>query len=190
MPTALANRFVHLEFEINLDDWCDWALEAGIKTEIVYFMRYRPKLLMAFDPKSNKKAFPSPRSWEFASNVLKSNPPTEIEFELLKGTVGEGAAAEVTAFLQIYRDLISPETVLMDPQNAPVPEKPASLYAMCGALARHASEQTIERLVTYFNRLPDEFSVLAMRDSVKHDSHIIDTVPYIKWAKTHRHVLI
>ena len=31
MPSALANRFVHLNFDIHLDDWCEWALDNGIE---------------------------------------------------------------------------------------------------------------------------------------------------------------
>ena len=190
MPSALANRFVHLEFEVDLEDWVAWALGAGVMTEVIGFLRFRPGLLHSFDPRKNDKAFPTPRAWEFVSRILEQGPAPEIEYELVRGTVGEGAAAELVGFLKIFRKLPNPDAVLMAPDTAEVPEDPATLYAICAALARKASEQTMERLVKYFNRLPAEFSVLAVRDSVKQSQDVVNTRAFIEWASAHSDVLI
>ena len=165
MPSALANRFIHLHFEVDLDDWITWALSAGVQTELISFLRFRPALLHSFDPQKNEKAFPSPRSWEFISKTLAAKPAKDIEYELFCGTVGEGAAAEV-------------------------PSDPATLYAVCGALSHKASENTIDRLVQYANRLPAEFSVLLMRDCIRQAKEIVNTRPFIEWATAHKEVLI
>ena len=98
MPSALANRFVHLDFSVDAAAWLEWAESAGIGEEILAFIRFRPKLLHDFDPKKDVKAFPSPRSWEFAARILASAPDPEVELSLLKGTVGPGAAAEFAGF--------------------------------------------------------------------------------------------
>jgi len=190
MPSALANRFVHLNFEVDLDNWISWALKNDIQTEIIAFLRFRPELLHDFDPKRNDKAFPTPRSWEFISRILSANPCQDIEYELIAGTVGEGAGSELLAFLKIFRSLPNPDTVLMSPDTANVPEDPATLYAICGALARKASENTIPRLVTYADRLPAEFSVLLVRDSVKQSPEVVNTRPFIEWASANSDVLI
>ncbi|HKI82063.1 MAG TPA: MoxR family ATPase, partial [Pseudodesulfovibrio sp.] len=92
MPSALANRFVHLDFSVDVNDWLAWAEQAGLGREVLDFIRFRPNLLHAFDPRQNEKAFPSPRSWEFAARVLAVKPDPEVELGLLKGTVGPGAA--------------------------------------------------------------------------------------------------
>jgi hypothetical protein len=42
---ALRNRFVHLEFEVDLQDWSEWAIEAGIRPEVIAFLRFRQELL-------------------------------------------------------------------------------------------------------------------------------------------------
>lgn len=190
MPSALANRFVHLNFEVDLGDWTQWALNNGIKTEIIAFLRFRPGLLHNFNPSNGEKAFPSPRSWEFVSNLLSANPEPEIEYELISGTVGEGAAAELLGFLKIFRNLPNPDVVLMSPENAPVPEDPATLYAICGALARKASDNTIDRLCIYANRLPAEFSVLMIRDCVQGCPSVVNSRAFIEWASNHADVLI
>jgi hypothetical protein len=103
MPTPLRNRFVHLDFEVDMQEWSAWAIQAGIRPEVIAFLRFRPALLSAFDRDNN--AFPSPRSWEFVSRILNSNPKPKIEHELIAGAVGTGAATEFSAFLSTFRSL-------------------------------------------------------------------------------------
>src|SRR5262249_34928627 len=60
--SPLLNRFVHLDLEVSHDDWQDWAVQAGIAPEVRSFLRYRPALLFAFDPSTNHRSLPTPRS--------------------------------------------------------------------------------------------------------------------------------
>jgi MoxR-like ATPase len=57
MPSALANRFVHLSFDPDLGDWLVWAAAHDVSPEVVAFLRYRPGLLHAFDAQKDDKAF-------------------------------------------------------------------------------------------------------------------------------------
>ena len=56
MPTPLRNRFVHLEFEVDIQEWSEWAIQAGIRPEVIAFLRFRPELISAFDRDAH--AFP------------------------------------------------------------------------------------------------------------------------------------
>jgi len=49
MPTPLRNRFVHLDFEVDVQEWSEWATQAGIRPEVIAFLRFRPELLSVFD---------------------------------------------------------------------------------------------------------------------------------------------
>jgi len=189
MSSALANRFVHIYFDVDVSDWIDWALDKGLTTELISFIRFRPGLLHSFDPKKNEKAFPTPRSWEFVSDVLQAG-NSNIELELSSGIVGEGAATELMAFLKIYRNLPDPDVILLDPKAAKVPEDPATLYAICGSLSNKASDQNFGRVITYANRLPDEFSVLLVRDAVKRDNQLSLTRAFVEWTSVHNDILI
>ena len=71
MPTPLASRFVHLEVRVDAADWCAWGAGGGIAPEVLFFIQMRPELLHDFDPRSEEKAFPCPRTWEFVSNVVR-----------------------------------------------------------------------------------------------------------------------
>ncbi len=187
MSSALGNRLIHIDYEIHLDDWITWAIEHKIETEMLAFMRFRPELLHKFD--TNSKAWPSPRSWMFANQIMHSGLPQDVEFELLKGTVGEGAAGEFSAFMNVFRDLPSVDKILVNPEREKVPGKPDALYAIATALATHVSKDNFERLMKYVTRLGTEFQVVFIRDAVRRKAPIENTRAFIKWSTENADVL-
>ncbi len=190
MPTALANRMVHIDMQTSADDWVLWAQNSDIAKEVIAFIRFRPKLLHDFDPQKSAKAFASPRSWEFVSQILKAKPDASIEFELFEGTVGTSAATEFMGFLQVWRDLPTVADIVAKPQSIAVPKEPATLYALCEALGSKASAENIEKIVIFAKRLPVEFSVLLMRTAVCQDESLVQTEAFIAWASEHASVLM
>ncbi|WP_290920015.1 MoxR family ATPase [Halodesulfovibrio sp.] len=190
MPSALANRMVHLDFEANLDDWLTWADNNEIISSLKAFLRFRPKLLHAFDPKKNDKAFPSPRSWEFVSTILAANPAANTKRALITGAVGEGAAAEYLAFLTACDQLPDVETVLANPDTIELPDDPAVVYALCESVARKASDKVIPQIAVLAARLPIEFSVLLMRDSAATAPSIVETPSFANWACANSDILV
>lgn len=187
MPTPLRNRFVHVDFEVDLQEWCEWAIQAGIRPEVIAFLRFRPELLSAFDRDQN--AFPSPRSWEFISRILQSAPDKSVEHELFGGAVGTGAATEFSGFLRMFRDLPSIDAILLNPHTEPVPDQPAAQYAVASALARCASDLNFDRVCAYLDRMPTEFSVLCVRDASLREPSVRHTPGFTKWATSNHHVL-
>jgi hypothetical protein len=188
LDPALNNRFVHVDYDFDLDDWSKWANGADVLPEVVAFARFRPELLTS--PDKDQRSNCTPRTLEYASDLLKHTPGGMLEHQMLAGTIGEGAAVELTAFLKIFRTLPSPDAILLDPKGAEVPSEPAVMYALCGALARKASKDNFDRVVTYLARLPAEFSVMAVRDSINHNSEVQTTKAFIQWASDNSNVLI
>ena len=188
MPTPLRNRFVHLEFEVDLQEWSEWAIRAGLRPEVIAFLRFRPELLNAFDREMN--AFPSPRSWEFVSRILHSKPDPSVEYELIAGAVGAGPGTEFGAFLRTFRELPNIDAILLNPNQEPVPENAAAQYAVASALARCASDTNFDRICLYLNRLPTEFRVLCVRDATLREPAIRSTAGFIKFAVENHHVLM
>lgn len=195
MSTALKNRFTHLNYEVNNDDWCDWALRSNIAVEVLGFIRFRPMLLNEFEQRNDSKeerervqrlkdaqAFATPRSWEFLSKVVQQKPSADVEYELYTGIVGEGAAAEFMGYLKYYRDLPNLDALLMNPGAAKVPEEPATLYALATGLATKATQDNMERVVKYALRLPAEFQVLLMKDAIARDNDLTQTKSFNEWA--------
>lgn len=89
MAFPLRNRFVHLTMVVSFEDWQEWAvLQGNVHPEIISFLSAKPSLLNEFEQalKSNAYAFATPRTWEYASDLIWSytnngNKLTTTEFQ-------------------------------------------------------------------------------------------------------------
>lgn len=187
MPTPLRNRFTHLAFEVDVQEWCEWAIRTALRPEVIAFIRFRQDLLSQFDRDAN--AFPSPRSWSFVSKILKSAPATSIEHDLIAGTVGDGAAIEFTAFLTTYRNLPNIDAILLNPEREPVPANAAAQFAVASALSHCATDINFDRVCRYLTRMPAEFGVLCVRDASIRQPDVRHTAAYTQWAVANHNVV-
>ena len=178
----LGNRVTRINLDVSLDDWTQWALANNVKPEVIAFIRFRPELLNAFD--SQQEINPTPRSWVEGVSADLGVVGSELEFETFKGAVGEGAAAEFTSFLRIYRELPSPDAIMLDPSNHAMANKPVVLYALCGALATRATGDNFGRIMLYVSRMPAEFAVLFVKDAIRRKPEIQSSQSFIQWAST------
>jgi len=168
MPAPLANRLVHLEVHPDFQTWKEWAFRVGIDRRVISFLDFRPKLLHKMPQDPEIKAFPTPRSWEFVSRLLKAG-FSRHDREAIAGCVGEGPAAEFIAFLKVAEEIPDPDAILKG-KNVPPPgpERPDLLYALLGALVERLwqalrDEREFRRKTEIFLRwigqLPGEFGV-------------------------------
>lgn len=176
----LGNRITRVPLDVSIDDWTNWSLENGVKSEVIAFIRFRPELLNSFDPQNEIN--PTPRSWVEGVSAALGVVPDALEFPVFHGDVGEGAAAEFCAFLKIFRKLPNPDTIILDPLKAAVPKEPAILYALCGALSQKTTVDNFGRVMQYIARMPSEFSVLFVRDAVRKLPELQTSKDFIKWA--------
>lgn len=183
----LRNRETVYEYETHLDDWTSWAIDHGVKPEVISFVRFRPNLLHDFDPQRDQNA--TPRAWVEGVSDALGTVPAEAEYETFKGAVGEGGAAEFVGFVRIYRKLPNPDAVLLNPTTADVPSDPATLYALSGAIAERASEGNMERVCTYAERMPADFSVLTVSYACRKKPELASTQAFTKWSIAHQDVL-
>ena len=169
LNSALLDRFVHVDIEVSLEEWQEWALGGGIRGEVRSFLNFRPKLLSAFD--ATERTTPTPRSWATASRILEIYGDDEqLLNTTLAGAVGSGAAAEFSAFLRTWDRLPTLDEIRADPDAIPIPDDPGLLYAFAGLPAGHAGKTdktTTEALCRLVLRLPVEFAIVALRDLLK-----------------------
>lgn len=180
MPAALANRLIHLDAESDADEWQAWAIKNGISSVTRGFLQFRPSLLHKFDP--NARAWPSGRTWEFVDrNVRGHNLPSSLEFSLIAGAVGEGAATEYHAFAATAERVPKVADILSKPDTTPVPDDPSVLYATATSLDTHVKPDTIAKALIYIERMPPEFQVLCLRGAVTANPDIENTKEYTDW---------
>lgn len=183
----LRNRETVVDLETHLDDWSSWAIDNEVKPEVISFIRFRPNLLHDFD--AQRDCNPTPRSWVEGVSAVLGVVPASAEYECFKGAVGEGAAAEFVGYLRIFRKLPNPDNILLNPTTADVPSDPATLYALSGAIAQRASVANFERVCTYAERMPPEFSVLTVSYAARKNPDLANTQAFNKWAIAHQDVL-
>ena len=188
MSSALANRFTHLTFEVNLDDWIDWAKKAMINPNIIMFLKFKPGMLFTFNAESSEKAFCSPRTWDFASRHIMRQPPKLLQ-EVLAGTLGKGATAEFMSFLQLQTELPDIDTIFKGSDF--VPKRLDLTYALVGALANRAKGvKEFERMIQYAKNLELEFSVLLVTMLAQKDPGAMALAPsFEKWALSNADVI-
>ena len=184
MPTPLASRFVHLEIRVDAQDWLAWAAAHGIAPEVLFYIQMRPDMLHQFDPQSREKAFCCPRTWEMVSNIVnrRNGLDPSVERALFRGTVGEAAAVEFSAFLKVWRELPHPRAVIDDPENAVVPDNASALIALCGSLYRMADDINLGAIVTYATRLRREIGEFLVGSCIRRDPDLQRSPAFIRWA--------
>ena len=113
MPMPLANRFVHLEMRPDFASWQIWAVNKGIHKDVVGYLSFAKQDLYDFDSKSASRAFATPRSWVFVSDLLNDeDSDTDTQFNLVAGAVGEGLAVKFMAHRKISGKLPEPTDIL------------------------------------------------------------------------------
>src|SRR5262249_12338554 len=135
----LANRFCHLEWDLQAREWADGILAGfaqpavpalpadrmraettAARANVGAFVAVGPHLPRAHpgDGAGAGRAWPSPRSWDMAARLLAATvvcgSTGQVAALLVAGVVGTGAAAEFLAWREDL-DLPDPEAVLRDP---------------------------------------------------------------------------
>ena len=117
-PAPLQNRFVHADLDIpNVDQWTkEFAYTAGIDHRIISYLLFDHEALMAKPElfrNSKVRAFPTPRTWEICSDMIKDVPDGDV-YEYARGTIGDGTAAKFNEFIALTQK-IDVEKIMANP---------------------------------------------------------------------------
>jgi len=187
MPTALRNRFAHHVVMPDVNAWADWANTNGIAPELVAFLRLRRDLIHVM-PKGDENCFPTPRSWARCSKYVSTSPKHRMR--LFASHVGMAYAAELEAFIQLYRSMGDLADIIKDPRGAKVPTEPSHRYAVCTGLARMATKENFGAILAYADRLPRESAILVAHDATLKTPSLKNTAAYGKWAVANQDLTI
>lgn len=188
IPMPLMGRWTRVLVEVSIDDWTKWALVHDIRTEMIAFFQWKPELFHTFDP-GKQEPYCCPRTAVFASHLIDSA-PHGLEHELLCGTVGEGVATELVAFMRTYRQMVSPDAILLDPSGAPVPDEPAAACAISAALAHKATDGNFHRVLTYAARMMKEYEILIIKLATHRDVTLCMTRAFIEWSSKNSEIVL
>lgn len=192
MPTPLANRFVHLSFDLDFDSWKVWAFENNIDERIISYLSYKSSDLFLFDPKSTNKAFATPRSWKFVDDILKSSLSEKHFQSVIGGAIGEDVAIEFLNYCKVMDKLPNIQDIL-DGKKIDIPTDNSVLYAMCigivYALKNDFTTQKLTNVLKFSLELDGEFTILLVRDMQKSKIDVESSSFWKEWVDAHRFLI-
>ena len=186
--THLSNRMYEFEMETSLDDWCEWAMENGVDSRGIAFLRLRPQLLNDFD--ANRSVNPTQRAWTQLFLEVPQDLPTNHYMMACTAKVGEGAAAEWCAARDLMDKMPSVDSIRLAPDKVEIPNEPAVMYAVATALSMTTDIDKFENDMIYVSRMNKEFQMVYITDVLKLHPKLQQTKPFIDWAISNKDIFV
>jgi len=184
----IINRLVILEARAEIEGWLVWAHDHGVSnTTLAYAHRNTDKV---FSNKAPEKQGPwlTPRSLVTADEQVKSAMSMGMKlddmflWENLAGAIGEGMATEYVAFAKIRDSLPSISAILADPERCHLPREMNQQIFLVFDLASKATKDNISQVITYINRMPQDFAIAFYRSAMQRDGGLRSTKAFGDWA--------
>ncbi len=167
MPSPLANRFVHFEMDVHVEDWRLWAYKNALDERVISYISYRSEHLFTFDAKSDVKSFATPRSWEYVNSILESSVSENLLLETVGGAVGKDVAVSFLAFCKVMNRLPDIKNILYS-ASGEYSDEVDVLYALSTGLVsaylKEKDDVKLQNLLRYTLGLKSEFAVMTVQD--------------------------
>lgn len=183
MSTALQSRMVHIEVEVNVKEFIDWATDNKLDSRITSYFELCPQNLHKFSPDHTDHTYPCPRTWEFSNRIIKDTPESNPLFlPALAGALGEGTAREFSAYCELYSQLPKITQLVSNPKSIPMPEDPSVLWALTGAVSEATTDGNCSSLMEFVDRMPIEFQVVTTRQMRRKHPQLETHKAMVKWV--------
>ena len=105
-----------------------------------------------------------------------------IRFSVIAGAVGQGFAVEFEGWLKLFRNMVSPDYIIQNPETAEIPENTSAKVAIISALAHRANKKNLLAIMTYGERLEPEYRIKMIEyDIMSKDDSLKETGDYAQW---------
>jgi len=167
MPMPLANRFIHLEMRPDFTSWQTWAVTKNIHKDVVGYLSFAKNDLYDFDSKSSSRAFATPRSWCFVSDLLNDEEiDSDTQFNLVAGAVGEGLAVKFMAHRKIAGKMPEPTEILNGKVKDLAIKEISAMYALTIAMCYELKDAVDNKKVNNkeFHKMAENFFTYMMNN--------------------------
>ncbi len=192
MPAPLANRFVHFELDVDVDDWREWAYKSGLDARIIAYISYKNEHLFSFDAKSEAKSFATPRSWEYVGNILQVGIEKNLLLETISGAIGRDIAVSFLSFIKVVERLPDIDAII-DGSASKQSEEIDVLYALSSGLVskylQNPSKESLENILAYTLDMKSEFAVMVVQDLQRSSVDMQHSANFKKWVKQFSYLL-
>ena len=190
MPSPLANRFVHFEMEVDIDDWKDWAYKKEIDNSIISYISLKNEHLFTFDAKSDMKSFATPRSWGYVDSILKADVGKELLLDVISGAIGREVAVGFLSFSKVMSRLPDIDNILKTGEGEYI-EDVDVLYALSSSLVSAVlkDESRVDNILFYTLELKSEFAVMIVQELQRNGIKMEHSEVFKSWVKKFAYLL-
>lgn len=180
LGAALENRMAHIEVELNIELWLDWARKAGITEDIIGYITSREDHLYVVkeDQEGNKvrgissRAFPSPRTWHMASMGMRKTKSRKLQYQILASCIGKEVTTDFINWHKIFRK-VNPVDII---ENGNIPrdlgnKEMSYQYAVALSCVFHVNKQDMMKMpqarrntAKFLEYIPNELAVVFWRN--------------------------
>ena len=153
------------------DEWLQWASNNGVCPEVMAFAKQTPEIFdcyvdlekgaknpYIFNPMAGVvRGFCSPRSLAKASNIIAQRAALGAAvLPALAGTIGEPAARQMEALINLADQLPLFEQIAKAPGTTKVPKGAGALFLLSFMLAGRVTEDSLDAVMEYGERISKE----------------------------------
>lgn len=181
IAAPLQNRLCDVTVATTLDDFTEHAITAGVRPEVLSFLRDRPDFLHKFESKGEIGPFPSPRSWFAVSDTLGLDIPASDRVELFKGDIGTEAGVAFEAHLRVWETMPRIDDIL-EGKDVPVPKELQVRYCVAMGLAVRVDKSNFDKAWGFLKQMPAEVQTLTVRLAYRRDRTIMEAPKFTEWV--------
>ena len=205
MPSPLANRLSHYEITTDFASWSRWAISEGnVHPLVLGYLSFDTSKLCPEITSYEEKAFPTPRSWMFVSNILHAL-GSDIDdirnhHAMISSVVGVGTATEFLGWCKVYKDLPSVQDIFAG-KSVTCPKSTDALYALVASMTSYAimdrslneelTQEEVNNVCDFCNLLPADFASCFYLNIVSggFSMKLMKSPSFVTWLRKNRHLL-
>lgn len=177
MLKPLENRMAHVQVELDAPGLLEKMKQWNWDSRLVAFLTLRPGEI--HNVSQTDPSFPTPRSLEKFSDVLKALPVETtkegVVQNMSEAILGEGFTRQFMTFLKnLGANLPKLPEILANPKTAKVPQDPHFQYVVASAVAKNIDRRNAEKFATYLGRLMPDIRSMAAHDAIARDATLKD----------------
>lgn len=197
LSPAMTSRFAtHLYIGPDADSFLNHAAANGFHHSVIGYIRNQTEAgntaaLYDYEQASIAPGWPNYRSWKSVSDMLNAGLPERLEGAAFEGAIGQRETRAFVGYLMLARNAISIDDILANPATARIPDDTGLLFAASRMLIRSAEQANMTEVMTYLNRLPDEYSIYAVRTLAELEKNgkktgVTSNPAFAQWAIKHQ----
>lgn len=168
LPAHAANRMTTLDFaNPTADEWVQWGAAHGVDEAVLAFAKQYPTVFDRYDQldkgdtnpyifnplQGQVRSYCSPRSLEKASHLVQSRGALGAALlPALIGTVGESAARDMEAMINLGDQVPTYEAIVTKPDTIKLPGGVGGYFLLAFRLSGRAKAEDMDAIMTYVNR--------------------------------------